>query len=145
MVAEDPPDSERESGERTEPRDAQDEVLREMYWARETAARARMETPEIRDRLHDFAAQMRTDEAVIIPMGEGNLASPSKWRRQVKRRLWRLMRPATWRYDRLLADHAELTTSLAEKVMVLEAEVDRLKDEQNGGATRHDAPRGGPA
>jgi hypothetical protein len=145
MVAEDPPDSERKSGERTEPRDAQDEVLREMYWARETAARARMETPEIRDRLHDFAAQMRTDEAVIIPMGEGNLASPSKWRRQVKRRLWRLMRPATWRYDRLLADHAELTTSLAEKVMVLEAEVDRLKDEQNGGATRHDAPRGGPA
>ncbi len=145
MVAEDPPDSERESGERTEPRDAQDEVLREMYWARETAARARMETPEIRDRLHDFAAQMRTDEAVIIPMGEGNLASPSRWRRQVKRRLWRLMRPATWRYDRLLADHAELTTSLAEKVMVLEAEVDRLKDEQNGGATRHDAPRGGPA
>jgi hypothetical protein len=145
MVAEDPPDSERESGERTEPRDAQDEVLREMYWARETAARARMETPEIRDRLHDFAAQMRTDEAVIIPMGEGNLASPSKWRRQVKLRLWRLMRPATWRYDRLLADHAELTTSLAEKVMVLEAEVDRLKDEQNGGATRHDAPRGGPA
>lgn len=145
MVAEDPPDSERESGERTEPRDAQDEVLREMYWARETAARARMETPEIRDRLHDFAAQMRTDEAVIIPMGEGNLASPSKWRRQVKRRLWRLMRPATWRYDRLLADHAELTTSLAEKVMVLEAEVDRLKSEQNGGATRHDAPRGGPA
>jgi hypothetical protein len=28
----------------------------------------------------------------------------------------------------LLADHAELTTSLAEKVMVLEAEVDRLKE-----------------
>ena len=106
------------------------DLSREMYWARETAARARMETPEIRDRLHDFAAQMRTDEAVLIPMGEGNLASPSKWRRQLKRRLWRLMRPATWRYDRLLADHAELTTSLAEKVMVLEAEVDRLKAER---------------
>ena len=39
------------------------------------------------------------------------------------------MRPATWRYDRLLADHAELTSSLAEKVMVLEAEVDRLTSE----------------
>jgi hypothetical protein len=109
--------------------EAHRDLAREMYWARETAARARMETPEIRDRLHDFAAQMRTDEKVVIPMGEGNLSSPSKWRRQLKRRLWRVMRPTTWRYDRLLADHAELTTSLAEKVMVLEAEVDRLKAE----------------
>jgi hypothetical protein len=110
--------------------DTSRDLLREMYWARETAARGRMDTPEIRDRLHDFAAQMRVDETVVIPMGEGNLASPSTWRRQLKRRLWRLMRPATWRYDRLLADHAELTTSLAEKVMVLEAEVDRLKAER---------------
>lgn len=117
-------------------RDAEGELLREMYWARETAARARMDTPEIRDRLHDFAAQMRTDERVVIPMGEGNLASPSTWRRQLKRRIWRLMRPATWRYDRLLADHAELTTSLAEKVMVLEAEVDRLKAERDDDAAR---------
>ncbi|CAN5772566.1 hypothetical protein BH18ACT17_BH18ACT17_00810 [soil metagenome] len=103
-----------------------DDLLREMYWSRDSAARARMDTPEIRDRLHDFAAQMRTDESVVIPMGECNLASPSKWRRQLKRRIWRVMRPATWRYDRLLADHAELTTSLAEKVMMLEAEVSRL-------------------
>ena len=41
------------------------DLSREMYWARETAACKRMETPEIRDRLHDFAAQMRTDEAVL--------------------------------------------------------------------------------
>ncbi len=109
--------------------DARRDLEREMYWARDTAARGRMDTPEIRDRLHDFAAQMRTDETMVIPMGEGNLASPSRARRRVKYRLWRLMRPATWRYDRLLGDHAELTTSLAEKVMVLEAEVDRLKDE----------------
>ena len=64
--------------------------------------------------------------------------SPSKWRRQLKRRLWRLMRPATWRYDRLLADHAELTTSLAEKVMVLEAEV----DDSSGPSEGTYAPRG---
>ena len=118
--------------------DDESELLREMYWARDTAARARMDTPEIRDHLHDFAAQMRTDEAVLIPMGEGNPASPSKWRRQLKRRLWRVMRPVTWRYDRLLADHAELTTSLAEKVMVLEAEVDRLKAERGDAAPRGD-------
>lgn len=109
--------------------DPQDDVLREMYWARDSAARGRMDTPEVRDRLHDLAAQLRTDETLVIPMGEGNLASPSRARRQIKYRLWRLMRPATWRYDRLIADHAELTTSLAEKVMILEAEVDRLKTE----------------
>lgn len=122
--------------------EGQRDLTREMYWARETAARARMDTPEIRDRLHDFAAQMRTDETVVIPMGEGNLASPSRWRRQLKRRTWRLMRPATWRYDRLLGDHAELTTSLAEKVMVLEAEVDRLKAERDGatGSTSSGGP-----
>jgi hypothetical protein len=113
------------------------DLSREMYWAREAAARGRMETPEIRDRLHDFSAQMRIDETAVIPLGEGNLASPSTWRRQLKRRIWRLIRPATWRYDRLLADHAELTTSLAEKVMVLEAEVDRLKanDDPPSGAS----------
>lgn len=109
--------------------DAQADLLREMYWARDSAARGRMDTPEVRDRLHDLAAQLRTDETMVIPMGEGNLASPNRWRRQVKYRLWRVMRPATWRYDRLIADHAELTTSLADKVLVLEAEVDRLKSQ----------------
>jgi hypothetical protein len=100
-----------------------------------------MDTPEIRDRLHDFSVQMRADEKVLIPHGEGNLASPSRWRRQIKYRLWRVMRPATWRYDRLLADQAELTTGLAEHVMALEAEVDRLKselDEARGGAAAHE-------
>ena len=136
IMTEDHAESPREPDERTRPGDEQEELFREMYWARETAARGRMLTPEIRDRLHDFAAQMRTDETAVIPLGEGNLASPSKWRRQLKRRLWRLMRPATWRYDRLLADHAELTTSLAEKVMVLEAEVDRLKGADAAGEAR---------
>ena len=47
------------------------DLSREMYWARETAARARMDTPEIRDRLHDFASQMRTDETRRDPDGGG--------------------------------------------------------------------------
>jgi hypothetical protein len=130
--------------------DPQSELLREMYWARDTAARGRMDTPEVRDRLHDLAAQLRTDETLVIPMGEGNLASASRWRRQLKYRLWRVMRPATWRYDRLIADHAELTTSLAEKIMVLEAELARLRAELEGRAsaegrsddTARDTPEG---
>lgn len=111
-----------------------EDLARELYWAQETAARARMGTPEIRDRLHDFSVQMRADEKLLIPLGEGNLASPSRWRRRIKYRLWRVMRPATWRYDRLLADHAELTTGLAEHLMALEAQVERLRAEVEGGA-----------
>ena len=34
----------------------------------------------------------------------------------MKFRLFRVMRPISWRYDRLIADHAELTTSLAERL-----------------------------
>jgi hypothetical protein len=118
-----------ESTPMTPDHDPQGDLVREMYWARDSAARGRMDTPEVRDRLHDLAAQLRTDETLVIPMGEGNLASPSRARRQIKYRLWRVMRPATRRYDRLIADHAELTTSLAEKVMILEAEVERLRTE----------------
>ena len=101
-----------------------------------------MDTPEIRDRLHDLAAQLRADEKVIIPHGEGNLASPSRWRRQMKFRLFRVMRPISWRYDRLIADHAELTTSLAERLMAAEAEIARLQAPDRRRADGR--PRSGP-
>ena len=52
-----------------------------------------MDTAEVRDRLHDLSMQMRADEKVIIPQGEGNLASTSRWRRQIKYRLFRVARP----------------------------------------------------
>lgn len=104
-------------------------VARELYWAEQGTSRSRMTTPEVRDQLHDFAALMRADEQLAIPRGEPNLASISRWRRQLKLRLFRLFRPISWRYDRLLADHAELTTALAERVQQLEAEVASLREE----------------
>ena len=105
------------------------DLSRELYWAQERASRARMDTSEIRDRLHDLSMQLRADEKVIIPQGEGNLASTSRFRRQLKYRLFRVMRPISWRYDRLIADHAELSTSLAERLMAAEAEIARLRAE----------------
>ena len=106
-----------------------DDLSRELYWAQERVSRARMDTPEVRDRLLDLSMQLRSDEKVIIPQGEGNLASTSRWRRKLKYGLFRVARPISWRYDRLLADHAELTTSLAERLMAVEAEVARLRAE----------------
>ena len=108
------------------------DLARELYWAQERASRARMDTPEIRDRLHDLTARLRADEKVIIPHGEGNLASPSRWRRQMKFGIFRVMRPISWRYDRLIADHAELTMSLAERLMAVEAELARLRARLDG-------------
>jgi hypothetical protein len=140
------PDTGASPPDRNDESEAARSLTREMYWARDNAARGRMELSEIRDRLHDLSAQLRTDETLVIPIGEGNLASPSRWRRQIKYRLWRVMRPATWRYDRLIADHAELTTSLAEKVMILEAEVERLRagGEPGAGGTPAQPPWGDP-
>jgi hypothetical protein len=129
----------------TSPADA---LLREMYWAEEATPRGRMSTPDVRDELHDFAALMRADEKLVIPRGEPNLAAVSRWRRQIKLRLFRLMRPISWRYDRLLGDHAELTTTLAERLAAAEAEIGRLRAElvgrEDAGGRRSDPGRAHP-
>jgi len=103
-------------------------LARELYWAEEATPRSRMDTAGVRDALHDFALLMREDEKQVIPRGEPNLASRRRWRRRVKVRLFRLFRPISWRYDRLLADLGELTAALADRVAVLEAEVERLRE-----------------
>lgn len=120
------------------------DLARELYWAQDRAARPWMDTPEVRDRLHDLAAQLRADEKIVIPLGEGNLASPSRWRRELKFRLFRLTRPISWRYDRLLADHAELTTSLAERLLDAEAQIAELRARLEGEAAGAQ-PAPGPA
>lgn len=100
---------------------------RELYWAEEATPRSRLTTAEVRDAIHDLAISMRDDEKQVIPRGEPNLASVSRWRRQLKLRLFRLFRPVSWRYDRLLGDLAELTASLADRLAQAEAEVGRLR------------------
>jgi hypothetical protein len=125
------------AGDETAPTDpseaARAALLRELYWAEEATPLGRLDTQRVRDGLHDFAALMRADERQPIPRGEPNLASTSRWRRQLKLRVFRFLRPVTWRYDRLLADHAELTTQLAERVQAAEAEIARLRAESVAG------------
>ncbi len=121
-----PMSSEPASADASDP--AFEAVARELYWAERGASRARMSNAAaVRDELHDFASLMRADEQVFIPRGEPNLAARTKWKRRSKLRLFRLMRPISRRYDRLLAEHAELTTALAERVAALEAEVEQLR------------------
>jgi hypothetical protein len=111
--------------------ETRDALARELYWAEEATPSSRMDTGDVRDALHDFALLMRDDERQIIPRGEPNLASRRRWRRRLKVRLFRVMRPISWRYDRLLADLGELNAALADRVAVLEAEVARLKKERD--------------
>ncbi|OFW78114.1 MAG: hypothetical protein A2Z48_00420 [Actinobacteria bacterium RBG_19FT_COMBO_70_19] len=108
--------------------ETRDALAREMYWAEEATPRSRMDTAAVRDALHDFAALMRDDEKQVIPRGEPNLSSRSKWKRRLKFRLFRLFRPISWRYDRLLGDLGELNAALADRVAQLEAEVARLRE-----------------
>jgi len=107
--------------------ETRDALAREMYWAEEATPRSKMDTTGVRDALHDFALLMRDDEKQVIPRGEPNLASRKRWRRRLKVRMFRLFRPISWRYDRLLGDLGELNAALADRVAELEAEVERLR------------------
>jgi hypothetical protein len=108
----------------TEP--ALEEMTRALWWASDGASHAHG-TEGLRDALHEFAAQMRIDSRVIFPMGETTLQSPTAWRTRLKHRIFRVTRPVSWRYDRLLAEHAELTAALADQLMAAEAEIARLR------------------
>jgi hypothetical protein len=106
---------------------------RELYWAEEATPRSRMDIAAVRDALHDFAALMREDQKRALPRGEPNLTHSVRWRRQLKLRLFRFLRPISKRYDRLLADLGELNAALADRVAELEAEVARLDRQKGGG------------
>lgn len=112
--------------------DPREALEREVYWAETATPASRANRGEIRDLIHDFAMQVRADEKQAIPLGEPNIASPSKLRREAKTFQFRLFRPIRRRNDRLTAELAELTAALADRVVGLEAEVRELKAELEG-------------
>jgi hypothetical protein len=108
---------------------AADLLRRELYWAQAGVRRARADTVSLRDQLHGFALQRRTEEFQYHPAGERALRSNSAARRAIKSGIWRVLRFATQRYDRLLADLAELNAGLAERLIAAEDEVAHLRAE----------------
>jgi hypothetical protein len=108
---------------------AADLLRRELYWAQAGVRRARADTVSLRDQLHGFALQRRTEEFQYQPAGERALRSSSPARRVMKSGIWRVLRFATQRYDRLLADLAELNAGLAERLIAAEDEVAHLRAE----------------
>jgi hypothetical protein len=101
------------------------EMRRALWWAG-----AEPHAPGIegtRDALRDLAAQVRVDATVVFPIGETTLQSPSRLRTWLKTRIFRMTRPVSWRYDRIIADHAELTAALAEHLLNVHNELERLR------------------
>jgi hypothetical protein len=80
----------------------------------------------------EFAWLRRTDEQRLIPLGEPHLGATSRWKRRVKYLLFRMLRFMTARYDRLLADQADLTVALSERVIDLEAQLTELRTRVEG-------------
>lgn len=108
---------------------AQRALQRELYWAegRTTLGLGRLNSRELRTALKDFETMIRVEELQNIPVNEPYLSSPIRWRKSLKLRLYRFLRPVTRRYDRLVAELAELTTALSERLIEAEAELVRLQ------------------
>jgi hypothetical protein len=104
-------------------------LAREVYWAGEGASRLPADARSLRERLDAFAYQVRADQQQAIPVGETFLGSTAGWRRGLKQFVWRLTRFSTMRYDRLLAELAEMNGELARRLVMMEEELARLRRE----------------
>jgi hypothetical protein len=108
-------------------------LARELYWAENATSRSHSNIAQIRYGLRDFVSTMRTDQRLAMPRGEPNVTDPAPWRRRIKFGMFRFLRPVSKRYDRLLADLAELNAGLADRVAELEATVARLQERVGDG------------
>jgi SAM-dependent methyltransferase len=107
--------------------EAVEHLAREMWVETETPLEARGSTDALRVALRDLEAQLRDAISESVPSGEPSLASGSRYRRALKARQFRFMRPVSRRYDRLAADLAGLAAGLAERLTSTEADVRRLQ------------------
>lgn len=102
-------------------------LARELYWAGDPVARSLIDAGSVRERLHSFAHRMRIEARELYPSSETGLDRSPRLRRRTKRGLWHLSRFATIRYDRLLAELAEVNAQLAERVAEAERELERMR------------------
>jgi hypothetical protein len=114
--------------------DALTVLAREMYWAGDPVKRRARDTGSIREQLQSFAHRLRVEGRELYPSSEAGLDRSPRLRRRAKRGLWRLGRFATFRYDRLLAELAELNGQLAERLADVERELERERSDRRNDA-----------
>jgi hypothetical protein len=105
------------------------DLAREVYWAGDGVSRLPADARSLRERLDAFTFQMRVDMQRAVPVGETFLGSTAGWKRGLKQVVWRLTRFSTMRYDRLLAELAEMDGELARRLVAMEEELARLRRE----------------
>jgi hypothetical protein len=104
-------------------------LAREVYWAADSVSTLSTDAGSLRERLDAFTHRMRVEQRQLVPLGETLLGSAVSWKRKTKFLVWRLTRFSTMRYDRLLADLAEMNGELAQRLHETEEEVARLREE----------------
>jgi hypothetical protein len=107
--------------------DALTVLARELYWAGDPVARAASDTGSVRERLHSFAHRLRIESRELYPSSESGLDRSPRLRRRTKRGLWYVFRFATYRYDGLLAELAELNAQIADRLAETERELQRMR------------------
>ena len=73
-------------------------------------------TLELAAALRALVARLRDEQDQALPEGEAHIQSPSSVRGRLKTLVFRTTRPATRRYDRLVADLATVATDLASRL-----------------------------
>jgi hypothetical protein len=111
-----------------QPDPAVDSLVRQLYWEQPGTPPSALGAADVRERLIEFLAKMRTDQNLVIPFGEPTLSSRRKSLQKLKFVIFRLGRPVSWRYDRLIGDLAELSVGLAERLVAAETEIARLRE-----------------
>lgn len=107
-------------------------LAREVYWAADGVAARPSDVGSLRERLDMFTHQLRIEQQQRVPIGEALLGSTTGWKRRTKLVVWRLTRFSTMRYDRLIADLAEMNGELAQRLRETQEEVTRLREQLEG-------------
>ncbi len=81
---------------------------------------------ELVRRLRTLADRLEREQGAALPDDEPYLESSSAARRRIKRGIFRAVRPATRRYDRLATELAAAAAELAGRVGEIDADVGRL-------------------
>lgn len=102
---------------------------RNMYWLGGADGDAATRAQQARVSADRLLQRLRRDAAQAAPWGDPSIASASGTRRRIRIVLHRLLRPITRRYDRLAAELAAVQVTLADCVLQLEAETNRLREE----------------
>ena len=117
------------SGSAPEESDVAAGLTREVYWAGDGVSPVPADFGLLGERLEAYAHQMRVEQRQLVPADRTLFGSSAGWKHGIKLFLWRLTRFSTMRYDRLLADLAEMNAQLARRLSEAEEELARLRDD----------------